>query len=385
MLTVNRRFKLYFFLTVMANGAFIPFMALFFTFKGMSGGELALLLGMMPLVRMAAQPFWSYLSDVLRARRNLLAVTLLLAGLGVAAYHFAAGLAGLAAVTLVFSIMDAPTIPVGTALALDYLEKEGRIGDYGTLRLWGSVGFILSAFLAGRLLNDALLPYIPFGYSLCVLLAGLLTWSLPEAPPLRAPNWLEGLRLLPANPLLARFLLGMLFIGATIGISSQYLAVNMRGLGASGWVIGAAVSFQAISEVPLMALTPRLVNRYGLPAVLLAGMAVLPLRWLLYLTIRQPLLILPVQFFHGMTIVSALVVGVMHVDRQLPGRWRATGQGLYSAAFMGLGNSAGLFLAGLIYGRMGIGAVWAASIFLSLAGIAVIASALRRKPLLALE
>src|SRR5262245_43435571 len=102
----------------------------------------------------------------------------------------------------------------------------------------GALGFALSTFLIGALVAEAAIRLIIPIYSLMMAALGMLALTLPDAAPTRIVGWLEGTVLLQHAPQLAKFLLSMLLIGATLGVADQYLIVYLSDIHASGWIIG---------------------------------------------------------------------------------------------------------------------------------------------------
>ena len=86
----------------------------------------------------------------------------------------------LAALAVLTSFFYTPLIPLLDALALGYVSRSG--GDYGRVRLWGSLGFIFSTLLFKAILREGktsgigygLLPVFIYFAALRVLGAG---WS----------------------------------------------------------------------------------------------------------------------------------------------------------------------------------------------------------------
>jgi MFS family permease len=374
-LSVERRFKLYFVIEYLAVGIFGPYLALYLTAKGLTGVQLGLILGSIPLVTIFAQPLWGFLSDLFRARRPLLVLACVLTALIAISFYWFNTIELLLPIFILYAVFHAPLGLLGTALALDYLEEVGQLEDFGALRLWGSIGFAVTALLAGSLFITSLIQVLPMIYGGLMLLLALVVLTLPESPPPppqeRAPWWSTLRQLRGQTPLLT-YLVGVLFIGATMEVGMQYLAVYLNLLQAPGWIIGSALALQAILEVPLMSNVAHWIRRWGLALVLMSGVILLPVRWLLYIFIEEPLLVIPTQVLHSMAIVSLMVVGVAFVDRQMPKRLRATGQGLYSTIMNGIGPAIGLFVAGIAYEARGIRAVWSINTVVALVGVAIL-------------
>jgi PPP family 3-phenylpropionic acid transporter len=336
------------------------------------------LLAIFSLLPIFVQPLWGMLGDVYNVRRLVLSVACLGTGLSSLAFPLGNTFSWMLVSTMAFTILRAPILPLGNALTFDFLERKGREGSYGVIRLWGSFGFAVASFLVGTFVVETALDFLPYlNAGLLVILAALI-FSLPDAAPEESASWLEGLRLLPQRPMLALFLLGVLLIGGPLITAVQYLSTFMTEMGAAGWVTGLAVSSMAILEIPLMLWTPTLMERFRLSRLLMLGVLLTPLRWTLLALVQQPLLVLPIQILHSFAISGLLVVGATYVDKQLPPRWRATGQGLLTTAFLGIGPTLGQFATGLVYDAYGLRVVWWGFAAVSVLGIGLLKIALDR-------
>ena len=116
------RFKTFFFLSLMGNGVLMPYLGLYLANKGFSGAELAVLLGALPLVKVFAQPFWGVLSDVHQIRKRVLSFSLFGLGLFATLFSVINNFSLMLLAFVIFSILEAPYIPLGITLTLDYLE-----------------------------------------------------------------------------------------------------------------------------------------------------------------------------------------------------------------------------------------------------------------------
>jgi len=372
------KFKLFYFMQFLSAGVFGPYFALYLYQNGYSGIQIGLLLGTMPIVVMLAQPLWSYFSDIFQIRRPILVVANLAMAAAIFALGYAQTFGGVYACALIFALFRAPIHPIGYALVFDFLEAERKPEEFGLLRLWGSLSFAISSMLIGGLLIKDFLSYLPLILFTIYALTGLTTCLLPETKGRFSYSILEGLRFLPSNPEFLLFLIGSIFIGASFGIAMNYQTLFLGMLGASPWVVGIAVSLQAILEIPLMLAAPALLRRYSWSLLILIGAVVLPIRWLLYIIIDNPVWIIPTQAFHSIAIVSFMVVGASLVNRQMHAKWRATSQGLYSVSLDGVGSGLGVFVAGNVLQLFGVRAVWMLNLGIGLIGLAIIFLALKR-------
>lgn len=375
---MKNRFKLLYFVQFFTVGIMGPYLAIFLIQKDFSGAQIGILLGSLPIAGLIFQPVWSYISDVFNTRRYLLVigflgVTISTIGLGLAQSFSAAYLWA-----FLFAVMRAPISPVGTAMTLDYLEEAGTPDEFSLIRMWGSLGYATSSFLWGSLFLDQYFDYFPWVLAGIFLLLTGISLFLPEKGQAYSYSGLKGWQIITKNPKFATFLLASVFIGGTIGIHNNYQTLFLQSLNAASWLIGLIVSVQAFLEVPMMMLAPYLLNRLSMRLLILIGAVVMPIRWLLYAFIREPLWILPTQLLNGVSVVSFFVVAVAFVDQLVEPQWRATGQGLFSSAMMGVGSGVGIYLAGLVLEWFEVQRIWLFSFFLGVIGLGLLLYSFRR-------
>ena len=377
--SISNRFRLFYGVQFAGIGIFFSYIALYLNSLDLTGSQLGLLFALIPLVSFLVQPLWGFATDIYHRQRLALVI---------ACFGVAVAMIGMAQAktfwpillfTVIHAIMFAPIPILSTALALEHLNRQSG-GNFGTLRLWGSVGYALSTFGIGTWLLDQgniwwILPL--YGGSNVIL--GLIALFLPDADVHGQSSWREGLQLLHRQRGLILFLVGIVLVGFTHGIVNYYLAVYLTDIQAAGWIIGVALALSAMMEVPFMGRVHRFMKRWGNRPVFLFGMVMLVLRWFLYIFITEPLLVLPTQILHSIGMTSLLIVGVLYMDRLLEPKWRTSAQSLYTASFSGIGPAIGLYFAGLLYSGYGIQSVWIFSTVAGMAGTIILAIAIYQK------
>ena len=371
-------FKLFYFFHYFAVGIAGPYLSVFLYQKNYTGGQIGLILGVLPIAGLVFQPVWSFLSDILNKRRLLLLIGCL--GSGVA--FLGIGWAGTFIVTLAFaiffSVMRAPIMSISNAVVLEHLEATGEQEKYSLVRLWGSLGFAVSSILMGSIFLDRIQVYFSWSVAGVLFLLGAISLFLPEKGEGFEKTRINGVRFLAGNVNFIIYLAGSVFIGMTLGVYNNYTTLFLQSIDTSSLLIGIIVSLQAFLEVPMMMAVPFFLRYLSMQKIILIGAAALPVRWLLYYFIKQPGWILPTQLINGVAAVSFFVVGVSFVDRLVSQEWRATGQGLYSSAMMGVGSGVGVYLAGRVLERFDIPSIWMLNFFAGLVGLALLAVAFQR-------
>ena len=261
----------------------------------------------------------------------------------------AEGFWGLLLVSLVAVAAMQALPPLGDSLTLSAVYSKGL--DYGRIRLWGSVGFIVAAAAAGPLVErlgiDAFLPLL--------LLMLLLTFGAVAAlpPATRDPkekarhgkgDWRQLL-----NPRFLTFLICASLLQASHAAYYAFSTLHWQAAGHSETVIGLLWAEGVIAEVLLFALSGRIVGRMRPSTLLLIGGLCGVVRWLVIGETTWLPALVAAQILHAGTF-GAAHLGAMHfIARRAPKTLAATAQSLYSALSGGLGMGLALLLAGFLY------------------------------------
>ncbi|MCW5879633.1 MAG: MFS transporter [Anaerolineae bacterium] len=350
--TSLRPFIRFFIAYYIAIGAISPFLSLYLQGQGFDGVQIGLIFGLTPIVSLLAQPWWGAIADAFSMRRRLLTGVLIISGAISLVLPIAQGFVAVTLVMLALTLFRTPSLPIANAITLEALAPHRE--RYPQIRAWGSASFAITSLLVGWLMVDRALVGTIYLSALGLFLAALVSHFLPNS---RAPivaRWWEGWDMARHNRPFLLFLLAMVTLQFTHPLAVAYLPLYLKDLGAPGWMIGAAWGIAAGMEVPLMALTPRLIRKYGAKRVLVGFTAAVPLRWALYSLIPVPLLILPLQFLHAMAAAAYYAAAITYVDGLVPAQWRATGQGFYGALSDSLGIGLGSLFFGWVYQTWGI-------------------------------
>lgn len=334
----------------LAMGIYLPFWPVFLEHRGLTAAEIGWVLALGTWAKTAVAPIIGHISDRTGQRRLVLAALAGIALLAASGYHFAAGFMAILAVHLIVFPAFQATIPLGESHCMAAVREQGL--DYGRLRLWGSLAFILGVLGIGELLAEHSAEMVLWGLMGSFALLLLVTLALPKA---RRPEDRHG-----RAPILAligdRNFLIFLVIGALLQSSHavyySFSAVHWQAAGHSAATVGWLWSEGVIAEVALFALGAALLHRLG-PVGLLATAAIAGvLRWtVLAETTALPALV-GVQALHAFTFGAAHLGAMHYIARRAPPGLQATAQGLYGAVSGGIGMGLALLLAGTLYEAM---------------------------------
>jgi len=145
------RLAAFYFAHFVLIGIALPFWPVWLQSRGLGAVELAIVLSAGRWVSVGTSPLFAMLAD--RRGESKILLILLVSGV-LAAYsanHFAHGFWPLLAIAALTAVFLSPVMPVIESLTMLHAAR-GQV-DYGRVRLWGSISFVLATFADGALLD----------------------------------------------------------------------------------------------------------------------------------------------------------------------------------------------------------------------------------------
>lgn len=367
-------FYFFYFATV---GALIPYFGLYLASLGFGAPDIGALMALILVARIVAPYVWGFLVDH-RGRRmaavRLAALLTLACFLGVFA---ARAFWSLGAVLLAFGFFWNASLPVLEAATLSHLGP--RLAAYGRVRLWGSIGFIVSVAAIGPVLDRFgtawLLPIV------AALLGGILLFSVlaPEGEAVgRAARPAPILRVLRRREVLVFF--GACFLmQLSHGPYYTFYSIYLASLGYSKTAIGALWAFAVVCEIGVFLAMPRLLAHVSVRTILLASFLLASLRWLLIGEWAALVTVaVAAQALHAASFGAFHASAMQIVHRFFTGRHQHRGQAIYSSVSFGLGGAAGSFYSGLTWSAWGAAPTFLVGSLAALGAFALTAWGFRR-------
>lgn len=315
-----------------ATGIGMPFFPVWLQYRGLSPGEIGIILAVPMVVRIFFVPLATRLADRLNALRG----AILTASIGSAVGNAAIGVMD-SFTTILLAIIGAavfftPTYPLVDAYALRGLADRGRA--YGPVRLWSSAAFIAanvgSGFLIGVFTRASVIWFMTAAFVAGTIIAWLM-----------APVRLQGSahqqiqaagRSLWRLPAFVAIVVVCSFVQASHAVYYGFstLAWNAKGLGDT--VVGTLWGLGVLAEIVLFALSGRL-PAFITPAVLvvIGGVGAL-VRWTA-MAFDPPFALLPLlQCLHALSFGATHIGAMQFLAQVAPAGRAATAQGDFAAA-----------------------------------------------------
>ena len=362
-------------------GALLPFWGLYLKDRGFTPLEIGELMAVIMATKLVAPNIWGWIADHRGQRMPIVRLASLLSALTFVGVFFATGFWSLALVMMLFSFFWNASLPQFEAVTMSYLGE--RIQQYSRIRLWGSIGFILTVSGLGLLLDKAGIGLVP--HVVLVLYVGIWLTSLivPEQGAVM-PHQQQGsiLAVLRRQEIIA-YLLVCFLMQASHSAYYAFYSIYMEQHGYSSSVIGQLWALGVIAEVLVFLVMHHLLLRWGARRVLIASLLIAVVRWILVGSAPENLtLVLLSQVMHAATFGTFHAAAIHLVHHYFVGRHQGRGQALYSSISFGAGGAFGSLLSGYLWTSIGPGATyWVAAGY---AGLAVLIAwrwiGLRRSP-----
>jgi len=343
--------KAVYFLYFAAAAALAPFLTLHYQSLGMSGRQIGVLSGIIPLVSLVSAAVWGAIADTTQRDRGLLLLAIGGSWLSALALSQVEEFPWVLAVVTVFALFIAPVVPLIDNATIHVLGK--RKGEYGKLRMWGAVGWGIVALFMGAIIERSGLKPAFLGYLLFLACLLIVAYRLPIGREGLGEGFWSGVRRLGADRQWVLFLGIVLFQGMSMSIFMNFLFLHLEGLGASRTLMGASLTVATVSEVPFWFISNRLLEKWGPRRLLLFSLVMFALRAFAYGWMRAPWLVLPISLLQGPSFAAMWAAGVATAAQAAPKGMGATAQGIFSSTNFGLGGALGGFAGGLMFDGFG--------------------------------
>jgi PPP family 3-phenylpropionic acid transporter len=334
-------------------GAFAPYFTLYLQDINFTAWEIGVLMSVPQVMRLLAPNLWGWLADHLGRRALIVRVAAFFSVLGFAGFFFTRDyVAMLAAMALVWFFWSA-ALPLVEAMTLDQLA--GHTDRYGSIRLWGSIGFIVSVMAIGALLDH--LPITALLWACLFILACVLASALPlPETKVGAGGTAPSLGNLLKRPEVLTLLAACFFMSVAHGPLYVFYSIHLVDHGYGKMAVGLFWSLGVLAEIGVFMAMPRLMRHVSLRTILLASFALAVLRFLLIgWAADSPILLLFAQLLHGATFGAYHAGAVAVLIRWFAPQQQARMQGLYGSLSFGAGGMVGGLLSGEAWGSLGAG------------------------------
>jgi len=344
------RIASFYFIYFSCIGLIVPYLAAYFRTLGFTGHEVSTAMSLSPLAMIFIPPIWGLVAD--RTQRPALILCVACAGvmLSFLPLMWADRFLICVAIMGINALFHSPITALSDTVAVQEAKRMGT--TYARLRLWGSIGFMVSSLSFGW--------YRSCGGSLNVLpmaITGSLVLAFMSACLIRQPK--ERVRLAPPalkdvwrlirRPSFLTFLIAGAIHWSSCSPSFILFTIHLEDLKIDPIYAGIAFFLGVAAEVIMMWGYRHVEKRISLFPLMGLSFALTSLRWFVMARIDDGLTLAVIQVLHAFTFGAFYVGVITYLDETVPPALRATGRALFTSISIGLGGLVGHQLAGLMY------------------------------------
>lgn len=345
------------FLTI---GVFMPFWPPFLEDRGLGPEEIGFLLGLATASKVLGSPFFAHLSDRFGSRRRLM-IGIALAALAAFVFYAEATTFETLMLGAIFTGLTFPALlPLGENTTL--MAARIKHFDYGRVRLWGSIAFIIASSAGGLWVDHAgvvAIPWLVIGGMALLVISCLMIPDIRVTP--ARQGW-RSFRGLLGNRTFVLFMLTAGLIQCSHAAFYGFSTLHWRAAGLSESTIGLLWAESVAAEVVLFSFSGAIVRRVGITRLFAYAAIIGVVRWSVTAAGTDLMVLALVQALHAATFGATHLAAMHFIQRAIPESVSATAQGLYSAIVMGLMLAITMAATGALYAAIGGGAFFAMAV-----------------------
>jgi PPP family 3-phenylpropionic acid transporter len=360
-----RQIIIIYFLMFAARGLVLPFANLYLKDSGFSGTEIGVITGIGALLQLTLPPILNTWADRTGRHRRLLGGFLLSNIAALVGLVGLTGKVGLGGAMLLRNASDRPTDPLLSQLTITWLDRQ-KLGIFGRLRGWGSLGWGVVTLLSGRI-------FALGGYSLLFMLSAVFNLVtlrfISVLPQQTAEKEERSQRSVPRQRGFYILLVSLFLYFAGMMATYTFMFIYFEdSLGASKEMIGILAAVAALAEIPSMMFIDTLLRRVRVLTTLIIGIGGMIGLWSAFAFLTGTTLLIPLMIVRGTFYTFQSVSITLLVARISHPVNAATNQSLAIVTVPGLAVLLTGPASGWLFDHLG-----ARALFLSASGIGMLA------------
>ena len=335
----------------LAFGIYMPYWPLWLDSIGLTTIEIGWVLAGTFWIKVIVQPAVAQFVDRKGRTRSLTTSLMVLSSLG---FCFLSGLDTFWPVLIIAVLTAAcyqPVLPVMESVVLQHTKNNNL--DYGKIRLWGSITFIIGTTGAGWILTETSTKNFIWVLIFTMVLIAI-SCALAPNEPYKMRNNLKKPRqwkIIITKPFIL-FIISVGLIQISHSVLYGFGTLHWRDLGHNETTIGLFWSIGVFSEIVLFAFAGKYKDRIGPITLLTSAALASTVRWLLLAVLENEIALFVTQILHCLTFGAAHLGAMTFLSRTIPTDIFATGQGIYYTLVGGVFSGCMLPISGILFTSM---------------------------------
>lgn len=351
-MSLTLRLSLFYASLCIFGGISVPFFPVWLKGNSLSAEQISIIIASMSFLRIISAPGIAFVADRVGDRRRVMIALGWISLVCTLVLCFTGSFFPIFIVSSTLMLFYPAISPLAETMAMRAAIDQGI--NYGRVRIWCSVTFIMASTGMGWLLEWSGASIVVFALvgAVIINLCGAYLLSRDLAEPRHTGSsrgQIAAMWRLIGHPLFLTGVVAASLIQSSHAVYYAFGTLNWQRLGYSETLIGFLWALGVIAEIVLFALSKPVIARLGAPRLLMIAAVGGILRWSA-MAANPPLWgVVILQLLHAASFGAAHLAAIHFVAHAAPRNLAATAQSLYSSLSAGLAMGVVTLIAGPLY------------------------------------
>lgn len=330
-------------------GLIIPFLPLYLDGKGFSSSEIGEILAIFMATKIVGPALWALLAD---KTGKQLGIIRLGAFLACAFFTFLFWLNDYWPIVFclsIFSLFWTAILPQLEVMTLNSIKQSPKI--YARIRLWGSIGFIFVAVIAGEVIEQFSSEAFTFlGF---IILFGLFLstlWIKQSKIKKSQITKVSSIKYKLLNISFGAFFLSGILLQLSFGPYYSFFALYLRDLQYPAYAVGLLTSLGVLAEITIFIYAGKIFKYFSVKSILIFSFIITSFRWYLMGHLGDVMIVMILsQLIHAASFGLYHSASIQFIQQHFDPSQQNRGQAIYIGGVYGLGGALGAYLAGTLW------------------------------------
>ena len=354
-----------YFLYFSVMGIFLPYFNLYCYHLNFSGFQIGVLSAIRSVALILFSLGWGVLADRLKIRRPIYISCNFISTAIWFFYFYTTDFWAMLVITVFYGIFYSPIISFLEAFTMDVLGTQKK--SYGRLRAWGTIAFIATVIVLGRIIDLYSIEIILVLIFAVSAVQAVISSKIPDIQIKKQTSFSVNVKVLLKRRVVV-FLFCAFLMLVSHGTYYGFYSIHLENLGYGNTFIGFSWALASIAEILVMIKSDSIFKHFSMDNVLVFSFIAAALRWFGLFFAVSPAALLLLQIFHAVTYGTFHVASILYIDSLTPDETKTLGQAVNNAITYGLGLMVGFFINGYLFETMGLFRLFMISSFIALGG-----------------
>lgn len=348
-------------------GVFIPFSALYLKYAGFDGTKIGILLSVIPLTKFLFTDLWTKTYGKRLNKKMFVVVNLLISNL-ILFMLLTPSFIMVFITFFIYAITRVGVLPVIDNITNEFSLKSNR--EYGRIRLFGSIGFIVFTTIMGILAkNISINSFIFLGIFVGVL------GAISIIPTDLIKNGSKEISKISSIKLSSDFkiiMISAIFTYVNLTFFHNFFNVKFDIAGISQIYAGVAWSVGILAEIALMYYAKNIFSKFGFFELLILANVAGIVRSAVICFSSTASVLISINILHGLAFGGFHLAIIKYIQSSIEIDVKLKAQSVYAAYIYGFSTILGSVISGFLYDILNLNLMFLSGIFFPLVSILIL-------------